>query len=136
MRKAAVLFLLLALMFPVSAMAGEKEVLKAFETLKASSGAPDRKYDELLRDAQVELNILKRSPTADKDFLDTAQECNKQFSRVAFSQMMAKESGIAAERARKSSAEIRAAMQPYFDARKKSMDEAAVLLDKLYTFVK
>ncbi|OGP85313.1 MAG: hypothetical protein A2V87_08555 [Deltaproteobacteria bacterium RBG_16_58_17] len=136
MKKVMILLIILLVGLPTLLSAGEREVLKAFEILKVSGGVSDRKYNELLRDAEVELNILKRNLAVSKEFLDTAQECNKEFNRAAFSGMMAKESGIAAERARQPASEIEAAMQPHFDARQQSMKNAAVLLDKLYTYVK
>ena len=136
MRKVMILLFVLLFLVPTSLFAGEKEVLKAFEILKVSGGVSDKKYDELLRDVEVELNILKRNPAVDKNFLDTAQACNKEFNRAAYFRMMAVESGIATERARRPAIEIETAMRPHFDARQKSMENAAVLLDKLYTYMK
>jgi len=59
-----IILLSVMLLFSLSfAMAGEKEILKALEKVKAATetGVNYNKYCELLANARAEINILKRS---------------------------------------------------------------------------
>lgn len=132
------LILLLVFLVGFSAIiqAGEKEVIRALEVLRNSVGVSDKKYNDLFREATVELNILERTPGVNKDFLELAKSCHREYGRVIYFSMMAKETGVGAERNRQPADEIRSAMQTNFEARRQCIENGSALLDKLYTLSK
>lgn len=99
--------------------ADEKDVLKSLEKIKGNVevGLTLRTYSELISNAQIEINILKRNSENTK-FINAAEECLKQYKAgMAYWQMgndMGNKRG------------------PFDEGRNKAWHDASELLDKAY----
>jgi len=104
--------------------ADEKDVLKSFEKIKANieTGLTLSKYNELLADAQVEINIISKGSNANPDFVRASEECLKKYKAAWAYWNMGNDMGL--ERG------------PYDLGRQKSWEEAAKLLDEVYKTLK
>ena len=119
MKKLLLVFLIVFLFVGIC-NADEKEILKSFEKIKANTetGLTLRKYNELLADVQVEINIIKRTSNANPNFIIAAEKCLKKYKAAwAYWKMgndMGKKRG------------------PYDLGMQKSWSEGAKLLDEVY----
>ena len=71
-----VLVLVILSAFFSSAVAGEKDVLRALEKLKAGveAGVTYKKYSELLADAKTEINMLERKTNKNQCFMEAVEK--------------------------------------------------------------
>ena len=133
MKKVIAALTLLLMVFSVNAIAGEKEVLRAFETIKAAGPtAQPAKYNELRANVEVEINILKRDPGANPKFIDAATQCYGQYVLVAYHKLVQDTQSYKG----KSSDEIEAMWKAGREIINKDFQQGAALLDELYKIAK
>lgn len=78
------LAVLLATFIPTMASADQKVVLKSLEVIKASveTGVNLRKYNELITDVKVEINLFKRDKGSDSAFANKAEKCLQTYQQA------------------------------------------------------
>ena len=126
------IFAFVILFLPVAVHADETDVLKALEKIKGNveAGVILKKYQELIVDAKVEINMFKREAKGKENFLKAAESCLAYYSLAKISWRVKNDmSKINNAEGRRLEGESKAAVQD-------SWKKAEVQLDNAYAACK